>query len=252
MQPRAFLVLILTASPLGAQSRPAPLQLGAPRLAPGVVRGTMLGAFRQDSGSVAKLPRTAAVGTASYAIEIDTLDFRPKWTMRLRLAGSDAMEIVLRCADTLPPRPRPYEMIVLATGASHADTRYLAGELTVRENGVRRRFILGGIGDRVTFDAAKDGAVAGAIAVVGSRLDFEAQGFPPWRYRGLEANFTTRPERPSVSASRLTPGSEVRMMQRALDGVLMTWYGAENGMVNWPSAARQAFARSSNGGGGRR
>jgi hypothetical protein len=204
----------------------------------------MIGTSGRDSGFVAKMPRIPATGMASSGIEIDTLDFRPKWTMRLRLAGPDSMEIVLRCADTLPPEPRPYEIMILATGASHADPRYLAGELTVHENGARRRLILGGSRDRVTFGAAKEGAIPGAIAVVGSRIDFDAQGSRQWRYRGLEANFTARTVRPSASVSRPTPGSEVRMMRRALNGVLMSFYGAINGdgeLTDRTSAGVRAF-----------
>ena len=229
IQSRACLLFAILAPPLLAQSRPAPLQLGGAPLRPGLVQGIKIGANGADSGFVAKLPRIPAKGTAVSAIEIDTLDFRPKWTMRLRLAGPDSMELVIRCADTLPPEPRPYDIIILATGASHADPRYLAGELTLRENGVRRRFNLGGSGDRIRFDAPRDGMAAGAIAVVGSRIDSEAQGFPGWRHRGLEARFTARPDPSPARAPRLTPESEVRMMHRALDGVLMTWYGAENG-----------------------
>lgn len=245
MQPRAFLMLAFLATPLVAQSRPAPLQLGAPLLAPGVVQGIKIGANRRDSGFVAKLPRIAAVGTATSAIEIDTLDFRPKWTIRLRLAGADSLEIVLRCADTMPPEPRPYDIIMVGRGVSHADPRYLAGEMTVHENGVRQRFMISGSWDRITFGPARDGTIAGAIAVVGARIDREAQGFPrPWLHRGLEARFTTRPGAPPASAPQLTPATEARMMKDALDGVMMSWYGAVNGDGELPDttpAGARAF-----------
>jgi hypothetical protein len=231
IEPRAFLLLAFLASPLVAQSRPAPLQLGAPTLAPGVVYGTMIGTSGRDSGFVAKMPRIPATGMASSAIEIDTLDFRPKWTMRIRLAGPDSMEIVLRGADTLPPGAQPYQIIHVGRGISHADPHYLSAEMTVRENGVRRRFLVGGTGDRVTFGQASRGSLEGALAVLGRRLDRESgHDFPwPWRYRGLEARFTTRPAARPALAPELTPASEARMMKDALDGVLMSFYGAVNG-----------------------
>ena len=227
---RACLLLVMLAPPLLAQSKPAPLQLEAPPLPLGVVQGLKIGANGADSGFVAKLPRTQAAGTASSGIELDTLDFRPKWTMRLRLAGHDSMEIVIRCADTLPPEPRPYDMIMTGSGMSHADPKYLAAEMTVSENGVRRRFMINGSRNRITFGPAGSGAVTGAISVVGARIDFEAQGFPrPWLHRGLEARFTTRPRPSTASAAQVTPESEVRMMKDALDGVILSWYGAVNG-----------------------
>ena len=109
----ACLLFLILAPPVLAQSKPAPLELGGAPLRPGLVQGIKIGANGADSGFVAKLPRTQATGTASSAIEIDTLDFRPKWTMRLRLTGHDSLEIVIRAADTLPPEPRPYKMIMV-------------------------------------------------------------------------------------------------------------------------------------------
>jgi hypothetical protein len=105
--------------------------------------------------------------------------------------------------------------------------------------------MISGSWDRITFGPAKGGAIAGAIAVVGSRLDRESgHDFPfPWRYRGLEASFTTRPALPPT-APEPTPASEARMMQDALDGVLMSFYGAVNGdgdLTDRTSAGVRAF-----------
>lgn len=230
---RAAMALVLLAVPgLGhAQaSKFKPIPLISPPPAPGVIQGEIIGTPVRDTGRAVNLPRTPTRGTASWAVELDTFDMRRKWTVRLRAEGPENIEVVLRKADTLPPEPITYDLILLATGISHADPKFLAGEMFYDVEGKRRRVGLGGGYDRATFARMEGGNVSGAVAVVSARIDPAIR--PPtgkWRYRGLEGQFTARPGTAApYPAPAVADQSEMRIMANALNGIFISWIGAIN------------------------
>lgn len=150
---RAAIVLVLLTFPNPSQAQPPwikPIPLISPAPAPGVLQGDIIGTAERDTGRVVDLPRTATRGTASYAVELDTFDMRRKWTLRFRAEGPESIEVVLRKADSLPPEPITYDLIILATGISHADPKFLAGEMSYDAGGKRHRVGLGGGYDRAS------------------------------------------------------------------------------------------------------
>jgi len=221
MMRRAFVVLLCVPLSLAAQSPRAPL---------GAARGVRIGNAARDTGMVDALPRQAVAGSATYAVETDTFDFRRKWTVRLRFPGPDSMEMALRYGDSIPPRPGHYGLQLLATGASQARGS-VAGALRVWEGTRWRDYVVGSFDDSVRFAAGPRGSAAGTVAVVGGRIDQSDAATRPvgiWRFRGLRVDFDARrvasPPAPVPDAA-----AEDRIMRRAIDGLMITWSGAING-----------------------
>lgn len=232
---RAAIALLLLAIPTQASAqapwiKPIPLTMPPPVI--GVLQGNAVGSAQRDTGRTVDLPRIPTRGTASWAVEVDTFDMRRKWTLRLRAEGPDHIEVVLRKADSLPPEPTTYDVILLATGISHADPKFLAGEMLFRLDGKPQRVVLGGGYDRATFGKIEGGIVSGAVAVIGGPVDRSDRR--PWtvgqrRFRGLEVEFTARGGTAASSpAPQVTDVSEMRIMASALNGVFISWIGAIN------------------------
>lgn len=226
----ALVLLVVPSLAYAQASRIKPIPLISPPPAPGVIHGDIIGTSQRDTGRAVNLPRTPTRGSATWAVELDTFDMRRKWTIRFRPEGHENVEVVIRKADTLPPEPITYDLILLATGISHADPKFLAGEMFYDVDGKRRRVGLGGGYDRATFARMEGGNISGAVAVVSGRIDPAIR--PPtgkWRYRGLEGQFTARPGNAAPSpAPAVAAESEMRIMANALNGVFISWIGAVN------------------------
>lgn len=230
MLPERVMGLLFLPLGLSAQAGRTPPPLVDPPAPLGTIHGLRVGEAAQDTGFVAQLPRREVTGRATYAIELDTFDFRRKWTVRLGFPGPDSLEVVLRYGDTVPPQPRSYQLIILATGRSHGRDS-IAGSLRAWEGTRWQSFVLGGSRDWVTFGRLQGRSIVGSVAVIGGRLDYSdspRSGPGRWRYRGVEGSFTAQPG-PSPPPPALTAAAEDRLMVRAIDGLMITWSGAENG-----------------------
>jgi len=196
----------------------------------GVTAGLRVGRPTQDTGLLRALPRDSIRGRATYAVELDTFDFRPKWTLRLWFPGPDSLELVLRHGDTLPPKAGSYRLDLLATGRSH-NREAVAGGVRAWDGSQWQAFVTGGPQDWVTFGASAPGTMVGVVDLVAARLDYSDPKLRPlgrWRYRGLAVVFTAQ-RGTSPPPPPMAPADEDRLMVRAIDGLMITWSGAING-----------------------
>src|SRR6476659_5108876 len=94
-----------------------------PSIALGQVRtGQFVGRDSLDTRHEPATPgrvRSSVTGTATWTIELDSLDLRRKFTIRLALPAPSPVTIVLRAVDSLPPAPGTYELMIPSSGASH-------------------------------------------------------------------------------------------------------------------------------------
>jgi hypothetical protein len=180
---------------------------------------------------VATAPSRPLTGRAEWRIEIDTLDWRPKWTIRLLLSRPDSGVVTIRWATTALPRAGSYEPKIVATGVSHADSRFVTVSYSVAEGGIIRSYLVGAYDERVIITrVAPNGSVAGSFSFLASRFSDE----PPKNFlhsyatRAVSATFEAVAGGP-LRAPTMTASHQKEILWRALDGFGTTWMGALNG-----------------------
>jgi hypothetical protein len=88
--------------------------------------------FKEDAADRVPVHPTPVVGTAAWRLELDSLDWRRKVTLRLVLAGPEHAEYVIRMAGPRAPSGR---LAVKNVPSSHVDPRYYTATMAVREEG---------------------------------------------------------------------------------------------------------------------
>jgi hypothetical protein len=211
----------------------------------GTFRGTDLTGANTESSRV--FPLRAVTGVAHWNVEIDTLDWRPKWTVRLQLTAPDTGAIVIRWATAARPTPGTYGVKIVSTGVSHADPKFVTVTFSVREGNKAREYLIGDELDRVVVTRANtNGSVAGTVAFFATRY---SDGPPP--APGLR-DYVNRKETGSFEAvaggSAPQPAMTARLQQsilsRALFGFTVTWSGAMNGDGSADSTRTPVKARA--------
>ena len=79
-------------------------------------------------------------GTATWTIELDSLDLRRKFTMRLDIPVPSPVTIVIRALDSLPLAIGSHRSMLPATGASLRPPRTLHADMYTVERGQRRHY----------------------------------------------------------------------------------------------------------------
>ena len=198
--------------------------------------GTFVGRDSLDArkeAAAASRARSDLHGSATWTIELDSLDLRQKFTLRFEIPEPSPMTIVLRSLDSLPPRPGQYTVMIASTGASHSRPGTLNGDVYTRERDRDRQYSMSR--SRVLITSV---TMAGGQPVVTGNVEMRGERYadaPPqtlvfdyvWLAIGGEfaarAAPTTRPR--VVVTSRM---QEV-VLRRALDGFAITHAGAING-----------------------
>src|SRR5258708_1528258 len=155
-----FVVFTAGVAPLYAQGAILPTH----RPASGRFVGTMA-TDRTGEGGLS-IPARPAAGTATWRIEIDTIDWRPKFTVRIQLDSPDTSALVIRAANEKQPEARSHGVKILSTGASHANPGFVSAALMALEDGRPQPYM---INNQVTFDSSdSSGAVRGAFELAPS------------------------------------------------------------------------------------
>lgn len=210
------------------------------------------GTFRGIDSSGAKAgdsrasPLRVMAGAAQSRVEIDTLDWRSKWTLRLLLTEPDTGIMVIRWATAARPTPGTYPVKVVATGVSHADPRFVTATFTAREREGMRTYTIGEFDNRVVvLRAAANGSVAGTFAFLAMRYatDPSIRGAGAWVNRRESGSFQSAPGA-SQPPPPMTKDQQQHILTRALIGFGITWLGAENGDGNADSTRSSRKARA--------
>ena len=211
-------------------------------------RGTLHGT--DSSGAKIRTSNVSAVralaGAAQSRVEIDTLDWRPKWTLRLLITEPDTGVIVIRWATSARPTPGTYPVKIVSTGASHADPKFVTATFSVREPDGPKDYVIGEFDNRVVVrGAGADGSLSGTFSLFPTRYatDPRAAGPNSWVNRREEGSFESAPGA-SAPPPKMTAAQQQRILSRALLGFGITWAGAENGDGHADSTRTPAKARA--------
>jgi len=211
-------------------------------------RGTFRGI--DSSGAKAGDSRASSLrvlaGAAQSRVEIDTLDWRSKWTLRLLLTEPDTGIMVIRWATASRPTPGTYPVKVVSTGVSHSDPKFVTATFTAREREGIRSYTIGEFDNRVVvLRAATNGSVAGTFAFLAMRYatDPSIRGAATWVNRRESGSFESAPGA-SQPQPTMTKDQQQHILTRALIGFSITWLGAENGDGNADSTRSSRKARA--------
>jgi hypothetical protein len=191
--------------------------------------------------------RRGVEGKASWAIELDTLDLRRKFTIRIILSGTAATTLVLRAADSTPPSPGRYTTLIPGTGVSHGDRRLVRADLAANEGGRERSYLPGGrFLDTLVFEPDAEPSrrwVRGSLHIVATRYgDARAGADQALIVRLVRGSFVASagPETPELV--RVTADMQERVLRRALDGFVIAASGATN--ADGPADSTRTAARA--------
>lgn len=211
--------------------RPAAAQAAATPRAP---RGSFVGSdsldARMEPGSSSR-GRHQLRGAATWTIERDTLDLRPKFTIRLELPAPSPATIVIRAVDSMPPAPGRYSFFIKGSGASHSRPGEVSASVYSREGRRKREYLP--IGDTlvITSVTTDDGVplVSGHLAMRSGRLE-ESKPALVRGYVWLEimGDFTASPAREPRPVIAVTEDMQRAVLLKALTGFLITSSGAIN------------------------
>lgn len=203
---------------LGAQVTPDAMTRTADSVRPGSIRGTVV--FRQDAADHSEVAPLPVTGTAKWRLELDSLDWRRKLTLRFVLSGPAQAEYVIRTAGPGVPRG---VLRVKNNPSSHVDPRYYTATMSVREQGNRRVYDYWALTmDTVAFervDSAASGAILrGTIHLMGFHGFGAARRPGEQTTRQLDATFAAGFDpRPAPMPRTMTHDVQGRIMYDALN-----------------------------------
>src|SRR5829696_6750534 len=108
-----------------------------------VAAGSYVGTDSLDASHEPTTPsrrRGPSAGSASWAIELDTLDLRRKFTIRIQVATPTPVTIVLRGVDSLPLRAGRYLTMIPSSGASHSRPNEIHADVYTMEGERSRHY----------------------------------------------------------------------------------------------------------------
>jgi hypothetical protein len=141
-------VALVTLSGTGSAqaSAQASSPVGAATLLVGTFQGTLV--VSDDARDTTARARPVS-GRAQWRLELDSLDWRRKVTIRIVLDGPDRAEYVIRTADSTDPGRVLY---MRNNASSHADRRYFTGRISLLGASDPRRYTdFSTVRDSVTF-----------------------------------------------------------------------------------------------------
>src|SRR5258708_21400301 len=195
---------------------------------------------RTGEGGIS-IPARPVSFTATATTEIDTIDWRPKFTVRIQLNSPDTSALVIRAANEKHPEARSHGVKILSTGASHANPGFVSAALMALEDGRPQPYM---INNQVTFDSSdSSGAVRGAFELVASRYAEDGQMIHKIVWRHLNGAFAATHNPVPELPPKMTAQLQERILRRALDGYIITWSGAINGDGDASSTQSPALAR---------
>jgi hypothetical protein len=181
--------------------------------------GTMATDRTGESGPL--IPARPSAGTATWRIEIDTIDWRPKFTVRIQLDSPDNSVLVIRAGSEKQPEAGDYGVKIQATGAAHVHPASISAGLTALEDGRTQHYM---VENQVTFDSSdSSGAVRGAFKLVALRYAEDGQVIHKIVWRRLNGAFVATRNPVPESPPKLTAEFQERILRRALDDYIATW-----------------------------
>ncbi|MCY7380261.1 MAG: hypothetical protein LH467_13105 [Gemmatimonadaceae bacterium] len=226
------------------------MALGQGAAGPSVAPGTFVGrdslGSENEPGTLNRV-RPQVSGTATWSIELDSLDLRRKFTMRLEIPDPWPVTIVLRALDSLPLAAGSHRSMLPATGASHRLPRTVHADIYSVEGGQRRHYTPAEL--KVTITAVS--TVRGQPVVVG-HVDARSmrygertpgQGLFPVVRLVVAGDFASRAAAEVRPRIVVTSRMQELVLARALDGFAITNTGAINGDGDADSTREATRAR---------
>ena len=215
-----------------------------------VAPGTFIGRDSLDTRDEPSTPsrvRSRVTGTATWTIELDSLDLRRKFTIRIELPAPSPVTVVFRAVDSLPPNPGGYKLMLASTGASHGSRSTFHGDVHALEGDRARRYwpIVSSVFITSITKEGGEPVVSGRLELLSDRY---ADGKPgqlvfPYVFLRTDGNFAAHAAtdpRPRIAVS---PAMQEAVLTRALDGFMITHSGAINGDGDVDSTRQTALAR---------
>ena len=229
-----------------------------PSIAHGQVRdgrmippGTFVGRDSLDTRREPATPsrvRASVTGTATWTIELDSLDLRRKFTLRIALPVPAPVTIVLRAFDSLPPAPGTYDVMIASTGASHGSRWSMHGDVYAREGSHDRRYfplVTKIVVASVATDAGQP-LITGKLEMLSHRYADGKPGqmvFDNVMLR-IDGDFAAHAAENPMPTIAVTPAMQEAVLQRAIDGFMITSAEAANGDGDADSTHETARARA--------
>jgi hypothetical protein len=191
----------------------------------GIFRGTL--ATKSNAADGQAFRPESISGTASWRLELDSLDWRRKLTLRIELAGGRGVYVIRTSGPNAPRRVLTAKNVP----SSHIDPAYFTASMVVRENeGLRVYNEWHVVIDTVAF-ASTDSlfpsmVLRGAVRLEGYRDAPDAPGAHPRQIAvrlligTFEAPFDPRP---APTPSTMTAALQREILERALYNFAITW-----------------------------
>jgi hypothetical protein len=230
-----FLLTVASLAFLLAVSHPG-IAIGQSDTRSSVAVGTFVGRdsldARKEAASTSRT-RSDLRGSATWTIELDSLDLRQKFTLRFKIPEPSPVTIVLRSLDSLPPRPGQYTAMLTSTGASHSRPGALHGDVYTRERDRDRHYHIFGSRVLITSVTMADGRpiVTGNVEIRGERYADAPPKTLVFDYVQLDirGEFAARAAPNTRPQVVVTSQMQESVLRRALDGFVITHSGAING-----------------------
>ena len=225
--------------------------LGQVRTGQQIAPGTFVGRDSLDTRHEPATPgrvRSSVTGTATWTSELDSLDLRRKFTIRIELPAPAPVTIVLRAFDSLPPAPGAYDVMIASTGASHGSRWSMHGDVFARE-GARDRRYFPLVTKVVVASASTDAGqpvITGKLEMLSHRYADGKPGQMVFDNVMLRINgdFAARAAENPTPTIAVTPAMQEAVLQRAIDGFMITSSEAANGDGDADSTHQTARARA--------
>jgi hypothetical protein len=223
----AAIFVLYTGADAQAQRSTAPSAIAVTSLPPGTFRGSLV--MKDDARDTVARTLPAVTGTAQWRIELDSLDWRRKITIRITLPGPEHAVYVIRTADSTAPQ----RVLHVTNLSPHANPTYFTAVMIPSGTADQRPYGNWVITDSVTFvpgpeRASGDRTLRGTVRLEGSR-DFALQKKPGERYRQqaqrtLDGVFAaTFDPRPEPVPRTMTPALQRAIMDQALYDFGINW-----------------------------
>jgi hypothetical protein len=180
--------------------------------------GTFVGTHlvREDVRDTAATTAHQVSGRATWRLELDTLDWRRKVTVRLLLPGPDQTVVVIRTAGPNPPQ-RWLTAKNMAT--SHADPRYFTATISALEHGRWREFTEHDVvRDTISFlpmaNITPGATLRGTISLLG--FAEITRNVHPLKVRIVQGAFAAAYDSQPEPPRTMTPAEQKRVMHAAL------------------------------------
>lgn len=231
--PRLLLIALLASFRAGFPSDVALCQgASGPFVAPGTFVGRDSLSSENEPGTLNRA-RPQVSGTATWSIELDSLDLRRKFTMRLEIPLPSPVTIVIRALDSLPLATGSHLSMLPATGSSHRLSRTVHADIYTVEGGQRRHYTPARLKVTITDVSTVRGqpVIAGHVDARSMRYGERkpGQGVFPVVSLVVAGDFASRAAAEVRPRIVVTSGMQELVLARALDGFAITNTGAING-----------------------